>query len=143
LAGMDGVFGAFAIGCLNMVELQSRADLMQKNTFMQFFIIENSEWDGLPLVNAIWVGTPIGKEATDWYQTPEEISQILGGLLSISEEGFQARYLREAQANKPCPWFDWEEEDMLNWLTSYYKKMLNYYQDAAQRGNAILVDLSA
>jgi hypothetical protein len=129
-------------GRLALPELQLRPELMQKNTFMQFFIIEDSEWDSLPLVNAIWAGTQIGREGTNWYQTPEEVSQILNGLLTISEGGFQARYQREAESDEPCPWFDWEEEEMLEWLTDYYSEMVNYYQDATQRGNAMLADLS-
>lgn len=129
-------------GRLALPELQLHPELMQKNTFMQFFIIENSEWDGLPLVNAIWAGTQIGREGINWYQTPEEVSQILNGLLTMSEHGFQARYQREAGSDEPCPWFDWEEEEMLDWLTDYYNKMVNYYQDATQRGNAMLAHLS-
>jgi hypothetical protein len=129
-------------GRLAIPELQSRPDLMQKKNFMEFFIIENSAWDGLPLVNAIWAGTQVGRKENNWYQTPEEVGCILDGLLWIAEEGFQARYQREAESEEPCPWFDWEEEEMLDWLTDYYNAMVHYYQDALRRGNAILAHLS-
>jgi Domain of unknown function (DUF1877) len=127
---------------LSLPELQARSDLMEKSNFMEFLIIENSEWDGRPLVNAIFAGIQIGEQGADWYQTSEEVTQILDGLLGISKKGFRERYRREAKSEEPCPWFDWEEEEMLDWLMGYYREMVEYYQDASQRGNAILGHVS-
>ncbi len=125
---------------LALPELQSRQDLMQKDNYMNFLIIEDSEWDGLPLVNAINAGMWIGEEEDYcWYQTPEEVGQILDGLIWISESGFRSRCRREAELDRLDDWFDWEEaEDMEDCLTDYYKQMVKYYQYAARRGNAML-----
>jgi hypothetical protein len=115
---------------------------MVESNFMDFLIFENSNWDEKPLVNVIFAGKFIKRRVNDWYQTPVEVKQILDGLLEISRSGFQARFQREAQSENPCNWFDWEEEEMLDWLTGYYNEMLEYYQDAVQRSNAILGNLS-
>jgi Domain of unknown function (DUF1877) len=126
-----------------ITELKSRSDLMKEDNFMDFLLIENSEWDGLPLVNAIFTGTAIGtEELTSWYQTPEEVSRILAGLISLSEEGFQARYRRESNSDTLCPCLDWEEEETMYFLTDYYNEMVDYYQEALDKSGAMLVELS-
>jgi Domain of unknown function (DUF1877) len=127
---------------LALPELKVRSDLMEEGNFMEFLIIDNSNWDGRPLVNAIFSGTQIEKDGADWYQTPEEVKQILDALQEISRKGFRKRFRREAKSEKPCPWFDWEEEEMLDWLTDYYNEMVKYYQNTTESGNAILGNVS-
>jgi Domain of unknown function (DUF1877) len=129
-------------GIFALPELKSRPDLMQEETFMDFFIIESSAWDGLPLVNAIWAGTKIGEEGGSWYQTPEEVKQLLKGLRRLSRKGFRTRYYREAKSDEPCPWFDWDEEDEVDGLTDNYNEMVKYYRDASKRNHAMLSYLS-
>jgi Domain of unknown function (DUF1877) len=124
-------------------ELKSRSDFMKEDNFMNFLLIENSEWDGLPLVNAIFTGTAIGaEEFTSWYQTPEEVSMILDGLVSLSEKGFQERYWRESNSDTLCPCLDWAEEEAMDFLTDYYNEMVSYYQEASQKDEVMLVQLS-
>jgi Domain of unknown function (DUF1877) len=132
---------------LALPELQSRQDLMQKDRYMNFLIIEESEWDGLPLVNAINVGIGIGQEEDCcWYQTPEEVGQILDGLIWISESGFRSRCHKVADLDGFDDWFDWEDtedmEDMEYCLTDYYREMVKYYQYAVRNGNAMLIEIS-
>jgi hypothetical protein len=37
---------------------------------------------------------------------------------------------------------DWSDEEMFEWLTDYYNDMVNYYQDAATNGRAMLLYLT-
>ena len=61
-------------------ELQSRQDLMQLDSFMNFVTIEDSVWDGKPLVNAIFAGTQLSSDGADWYQTHQEVEEIVNRL---------------------------------------------------------------
>jgi Domain of unknown function (DUF1877) len=127
---------------LALPELQARSDLMQKDNFMDFLIIEDSEWDGLPLVNALWTGVGIGEERATWYQTPEQVGDILDALLWIADDGFRERCERECELDRVGSWIDWEEEEMIDWLTDYYNQIFDYYQCASQSNKAMLIDLS-
>jgi hypothetical protein len=113
--------------------------------FFDFLVLDKSEWDGLPLVNAIGAGTEIGY-ATGYgplrYLLPDEVQLISDGLIKISEDGFQKRYMRESEKEDPCPWIDWSEEDMLEWMTDYYKEMVDYYRSAAINQKAMLLYLT-
>lgn len=68
--------------------------------FLDFLVIEKSEWDGLPLVNAVGAGAEIGY-ATGYgpvhYLINDEIEQIANGLVQLSEQGFERRFRQEAQ----------------------------------------------
>jgi Domain of unknown function (DUF1877) len=123
-------------------ELQSRKDLMRKDNFMQFTIIESSCWDGKPLVNAIWTGTQFIEEGMEWYQTDKEVKEIINGLLEISKKGFRDRYLNEAKSNNPCYQIDWDDKEMIDYLTDYSTQMVNYYLNAADRNNSMFIYLS-
>jgi len=129
-------------------EIKANTYLMAKakgEDFFPFLVIDNSRWDGLPLVNAIGAGAEIGYstgyEAVR-YLLPDEITRILNGLVALGEQGFQSRYLREADRDEPISWIDWAEEEILEWLTDYYNEMLNYYQKVSADRNAMLVYLS-
>ena len=134
---LAGYIPSYSAQDLALPELQARADLMKEDNFMEFLVIQNSEWDKRPLVNAIFAGIYLGED-TYWYQTPEAVGQIFEGLQGISRKGFRARYRHEAKSEEPCPWIDWEEEEMVDWLTGYYNEMVEDYKDAFQRGNAML-----
>jgi hypothetical protein len=91
--------------------------------FLPFLVVPTSEWDGLPLVNAIGGGAELE------YQTgygfvkcllPSEVDLVLDGLIQLGEEGFQGRYKRESIKKTPCRWIEWSNEDLLQDLTSYY-----------------------
>jgi hypothetical protein len=115
-----------------------------RNDFLPFLVIDNSKWDGLSLVNALGAGTEIGAEmgyGKARYLLTEEVGDILDGLLFLSEEGFQERYERESKKVEPCPYIDWEEEEMIDWLTEYFKDIQNYYEDTFRNKEAMLLYL--
>lgn len=117
----------------------------ENQTFLPFLVKFNSEWDGLPLVNAIGAGKEIGYR-TDYgtirYRLPDQVEQILDGLTHLRETGLQNRFYQESEKANPCPLIDWSEEEMLEWMTDYYREIHAYYQDAATQGKAMLLYLT-
>ena len=122
-------------------ELRSLATQAKKD-FLPFLVIENSQWDGLPLVNVIGAGTKFGYStsyAPVQYLKPDEVEQLLHGLIKLSKNGFQERYRRESQQEQNCSWIDWSEKRMLKWLTDYYKDIVDYYKSAVANHRAMLL----
>ncbi len=116
-----------------------------QNGFLPFLVVESSEWDGLPLVNALGAGTEISFEmgyGKPRYLLADEIGEILDGLLFLSEEGFQDRYNRESEKANPLPWIDWSEEEMLDWMTDYFNEIQDYYEDTFRNKEAMLLYLA-
>ncbi|MEH1920673.1 hypothetical protein [Nostoc sp.] len=72
----------------------------------------------------------------------DEVGEILDGLLELSQEGFQNRFIRESQKSEPVPWIDWSEEEMLDWMTDYYNQIFDYYQSAVRQHKALLLYLT-
>lgn len=126
-------------------ELRGNSELMAKaegKDFIPFLVIENSEWDGLPLVNAIGAGAEVGSDlgyGKARYLLPNEVTQILNGLVTLSEEGFRERLSREAENTSTQ--FDLSEE-IQEYLLEYYDEIFNYYQGISTRQNALLLYLA-
>jgi hypothetical protein len=57
------------------------------------------------------------------------------------EEGFQERYRRESEKANPLPWIDWDEEEMLDWMTDYFNEIQDYYTDTCRNKKAMLLYL--
>lgn len=125
-------------------ELRANGELMAKvgeKDFIPFLVIENSDWDGLPLVNAIGAGVEIGHDlgyGKARYLLPDEVTQVLNGLVMLGEEGFQERLSREAEDKNVQ--FDLAEE-IQEYLLEYYVEMLNYYQEVSTHQNSMLLYL--
>ncbi|MEH1831646.1 MAG: DUF1877 family protein [Nostoc sp.] len=117
-----------------------------KKDFLPFLVIENSAWDGMPLVNAFGAGTEISDETgygpIRYLSSGDEVGQILDGLLELSQEGFQNRFIRESQKSEPVPWIDWSEGEMLDWMTDYYNEIVDYYQSTVRQQKALLLYLT-
>jgi hypothetical protein len=126
-----------------VLELETLSSQIRSD-FLPFLVIENSQWDGLPLVNAIGAGTEldydIGYGALR-YLMPNEVEQVLDGLQRVSDSGFQERFRHMPQQVLPFPWDDWSEE-VLEGLTNYYSEMVNYYEDASTNQRAMLLYLT-
>ncbi|MEH2245179.1 hypothetical protein [Nostoc sp.] len=67
---------------------------------------------------------------------------ILDGLLKLSPEGFQNRFIRESQKSEPIPWIDWIEEEILDWMTDYYNEIVDYYQSTVRQQKPLLLYLT-
>jgi hypothetical protein len=73
---------------------------------------------------------------------PSEVKEVLNGLRKLSKSGFQKRYKRESAKEESCPWIDWSEDEMLEWMTDYYNEIVAYYQDAVTQQRAMLLYLT-
>jgi Domain of unknown function (DUF1877) len=125
-------------------EVKSMANQISTD-FLPFLVIEKSEWDSLPLVNALGSGTEINFKMSygnPRYLLMDEVGEILDGLLFLSEAGFQDRYKRESEKTNPIPQIDWEEEEMLDWMTDYFNEIQNYYEDTFRNKDAMLLYLT-
>ncbi|MBO1346873.1 MAG: DUF1877 family protein [Hormoscilla sp. GUM202] len=66
-----------------------------RKSWPEFLVIDNSQWDGLPLVNAIFSGRDVGPDLSYGparYLLPEEVEIIASALDDISVESFSERY---------------------------------------------------
>lgn len=127
-------------------ELRENVELMTRakgKDFIPFLVIDNSGWDGLPLVNAIGAGVEIGRDlgyGKVRYLLPEEVIRVANGLVMLGEEGFQERLSREAENEHVNLHLD-DEETQESFL-EYYSEILNYYQNASAQQNAMLLYLT-
>jgi len=98
---------------------------------------EEKEQGKLPIGKVIMGGTPIGEEVgygPARYLRPAEVSNVAEALNSISDEELQQRdltLLEELYGH-----FSQEE---LPLLLEVFKDLVKFYQEAADRGNAILI----
>lgn len=141
-------------------ELRSQASFQPKNlwdkvsqffkphenrSFLPFLVKLDSDWDHLPLVNAFGAGEEL-KYSTGYgavrYLLPAQVEEIWNGLIELGEVGLQSRFRRESERATPCPWIDWSEEEMLDWMTDYYRETVGYYQDAVTSKKAMLLYLT-
>jgi hypothetical protein len=118
----------------------------QNKVFLDFLVIELSEWDTLPLVNAVGAGTEIGYDTSYnpmTYLMPHEIELLMNGLIKLSEKGLEERFWRELEKEIPCPFIDWSDpEGLLEDMIGLYNDTLNYYQDAALNQSAMILYLT-
>jgi len=113
-----------------------------RKSFPEFLVIDNSEWDGLPLVNAICSGRDVGPDlgyGPTRYLLPEEVEIIASALDDISVESFSERYEMLSYEVDSKIYIDWSEEEMLQWLTDYYIALCSYYQETARQKQAMLL----
>ncbi|AFY75219.1 protein of unknown function (DUF1877) [Synechococcus sp. PCC 7502] len=126
-------------------ELKANHELMElseNKDFIPFTVIAKSKWDGLPLVNAFGAGIEIGDEmgyGKARYISAEQVKEMSEGLFTLGQEGFETR-LNRASENEDLP-FDLAK-DIQEFLIEYFGEMLDYYQNAASRGSAMLLYLT-
>ncbi|BAY21095.1 hypothetical protein NIES2100_08400 [Calothrix sp. NIES-2100] len=114
---------------------------------LDFLVRENSDWDGLPLVNAIMGGSVIEEYDRDFppvrYLTNDEVKQVAEALPKITEAGLKERLHQAIMLNpdiyKSTVWWEYE---VLDALIDIKREIMEYYQDAANKGNAMLLYLS-
>jgi Domain of unknown function (DUF1877) len=118
----------------------------RNKVFLDFIAIESSEWDGLPLVNAVGAGVAIGYEMSYEsmrYLMPNEVELITNSLTQLSEKGFEDRLVRESRKEIPCSYIDWSDtEGLMEGMIEFYNETLSYYQDAAINKRAMLLYLT-
>lgn len=102
---------------------------------------EDNDWgDNLPLVNALWGSKPIGEPDLS-YLTSNEVKQVAQTLLKISTESLKKRFYSSGLMDCPPYGLDGNEGDW-DYLEGWYSHLVEFYQDAAEKGNAMLIDIN-
>jgi hypothetical protein len=108
------------------------------------YLLTGIAWGGdPPLANAVLGGEEIGE---DWgygavrYLTPAQVQEVAAALSKISEEDLTERFDPEAMSNAQIYGITGDDDD-LEYLLEYFRPLVEYYQDASQKGNAMLLYL--
>ena len=95
-----------------------------------------------PLSKAILGGVEIGGDVgygPARYVTPDEVRDVAKALTGILKDELRRRFnpaaLKKADIYPPI----WDQADSIGYLLEYYDKLVAFYQDAAQKGRAVLV----
>ncbi|MCQ4088608.1 YfbM family protein [Saccharibacillus sp. JS10] len=101
----------------------------------------------LPLFNALMGGRPINEHETEdiivRYLTVEEVAEVSNALTQIGQaelkQAFEPDQMNEAGV---YPSSDWNEDGELDYLLAYYEPLKTYYQQAAVKGEGMLLYVS-
>ncbi len=111
------------------------------------FLLTGDPWEGSPpLMNAVLGGETLGDEDLGYgparFLTPEEVTELAEALEGWSREKLAARYDPAAmEAAEIYPTGIWEDEgpEALDYVLSYYDELLEFYRQAAARGDAVIL----
>lgn len=107
---------------------------------MPFLICVNDE-DNLPSVNAVQCVTETKCEATYGfyrYLTSDKVKQVSEALLNFSKANLKKRFERGFEKQIDIYSTQWKEEEF-EFVLEYCDRLINYYEDAAEKGNAMLI----
>lgn len=111
------------------------------------FLLTGDPWEGtLPLANAVLGGETLGDEDLGYgparFLTPEEVVELAEALEGQPREKLAAGYDPAAlEAAEIYPEGIWEPE-ALDYLLNYYDELVEFYRQAAARGDAVILYLS-
>lgn len=113
---------------------------------LPFLVNKVLDEDNLPSINAILCGAPIGKESEYSsygylrYLLPEEVKTVSAALSKFSNADIRARFDRGILTQPDIYAVDWENaETEFEWMLDYLEQLVNYYQDAANKENCLLI----
>ena len=106
------------------------------------FLLTGDAWGGeVPLANVVLGGTEIGDDVgygSACYLTADEVSAAATALKDITPDVLRSRYVAtELSDNRIYPEI-WDRDDAVEFLTSWYESLRDYYMDAAAKRNAML-----
>ena len=122
---------------------ERKTDLDKAWHAIHFLLTGSAEGGEPPLSLAVAGGSPLGDIDFGYdkvrYLTEQEVREVYLALSAISVEEIEARFsLKElSEANiYPNVWEDHEEE--IDYVTYFYKKMVEFFRRAAEFGYSIL-----
>ena len=111
------------------------------------FLLTGESWGGeLPLADAISGGTEISDDlgyGPPRYLTPGQVQKVSTALSAVRPEDLRRRFdptRMKALEIYPDIWDEGEES--LDYLLQYFESLREFYNNAASRGNAVLLYLS-
>lgn len=100
-----------------------------------------------PLALAVLGGEPIGEDlgyGPARFLTADQVKAVAAALDALGEEGFRSRYAPQAMEDAqiyPDIWVR-EGDEALDYVMHYYRHLVAFYADAAQRGDGALLWLN-
>ena len=110
--------------------------------------VEHGPPDDLPLSQVIFDGKEIGPDVgygPARYLMPEAVKKIAESLPEFSREDVKKKFEQEAKEKIEQEKFyplGWQGDDDIDYLLSYYRSLVKYFKDAAQKGNGMLIYLN-
>jgi hypothetical protein len=108
------------------------------------FLLAGDAWGGeLPLANVVLGGTEIGDDVgygPAKYLTADQVKIAADALMEITAEVLRSRFVASALSENeiyPEIWQD-SDDDALEYLSTWFETLRDYYLDAAAKGNAML-----
>jgi hypothetical protein len=118
---------------------------LDKSWHLIHFLLSGEVWSGESLLGSVLMGgTQIGDESFNTgygvprFHSPGEVKKIAENLpaLETLEKNFDAEKIAEAEIYA----FNADDADNeWDYLSRYYRQMFDYFQDAAKRGNGVLL----
>jgi hypothetical protein len=110
------------------------------------FLLNNDPWDGeeplkFTILGKYEIGEDVGYGPAH-YLTSEDVKTITKALSNISAEALKSKFDADKMIKADIYPSVWEEEDVVEYLIEYYKVLVDYYNDAAEKGNAMLMSLT-
>lgn len=113
------------------------------------YLLTGEAWGGkAPLAWAVLGGKEIGEDVgygPARYLMPVQVDAVAQSLAEVDEAQFRARYQpRTMDQAQIYPSGIWERDgaDGLDYLAQYYKELVQFYSEAAARGDGVLLWLS-
>jgi hypothetical protein len=108
------------------------------------YLLTGEAWGGAPpLANAVLGGEEIGEDfgyGAARYLTPGQVKEVATALSGVSEEELTNRFDPDAMRAAQIYGISGDDDD-LEYLLEYFRPLVEYYQDASQKGNAMLLYL--
>jgi hypothetical protein len=115
---------------------------------IEFILDRLAESGRIPRINPLTEGGKTGASfhyGDCWYRTPAEVAQIAETLGALSKEEFRMGYKPELMAEYnvyPGIWDREEEkEENFEYVWQWYQGLVNFYREAAAKGEGMLLHL--
>jgi uncharacterized protein DUF1877 len=76
------------------------------------------------------------------YRGPQQVAEIAGALLGISEDGLRQVYDPERMTEEMIYPQIWDRPDEFDYLWSHFQSLAQFYREAASHGDGVLLWLS-
>lgn len=110
------------------------------------FLLTGSAWGGKPpLSNAVNGGKEFGPDlgyGPARFLTPDQVKEVAAALDEITKETLRARFNPKAMTEAEIySWHEDEGEEGLEYFLHYYDEVRAYFQQAARKGNGMLLSV--
>jgi hypothetical protein len=106
---------------------------------LHYLITGGPENEDYPLAYAIMIGHLLHESWGDWvYLSPDEVKEVSDALSTLTEDDFYMKSKPESVLRLDIYRYPSISKKDVDDAIEYFRKLKDYYQDAAKRGNAML-----